>query len=56
MTGTWEAESAHREETDVSPVQVPITLICHHWVYNSVVVIRGITPGLSPGYENPTDG
>ena len=33
---------------------VHITLIATCRVYNSVVVIRRITPGLSPGYENPT--
>ena len=33
-TGTWEAKSG---QVDVSPVQIPITLICHHhdWVNNS---------------------
>ena len=33
------------------PRPVHITLIATCQVYNSVVVIRGITPGLSPGYE-----
>ena len=33
------------------PRPVHITLIATCRVYNSVVVIRGITPGLSPGYE-----
>jgi hypothetical protein len=38
-----------------SPVDpVHITLIATCRVYNFVVVIRRITPGLFPGYENPT--
>ena len=36
------------------PVHWHITVIATCRVYNSVVVIRRITPGLSPGYENPT--
>jgi hypothetical protein len=36
------------------PRPVHITWIATCRVYNSVVVIRRITPGLSPGYENPT--
>jgi hypothetical protein len=38
------------------PRLVHITLIATCRVYNSVVVIRRITPGLFPGHENPTDG
>ncbi len=37
------------------PRPVHITLIATCRVYNSVVVTRRITPGLSPGYETPTD-
>ncbi len=37
------------------PRPVHITLIATCRVYNSVVVIRRITLGLSPGYEPPAD-
>jgi hypothetical protein len=36
------------------PRPVHTTLIATCRVYSSVVVIRRNTPGLSPGYENPT--
>ena len=36
------------------PRPVHITWIATCRVYNSVIVIRRIAPGLSPGYENPT--
>jgi hypothetical protein len=36
------------------PRPVHITWIATCRVYNSVVAIRRITPGLSSGYENPT--
>ncbi len=37
------------------PRPVHITLVATCRVYNSVVVIRRITPGLSQGYEPPAD-
>ncbi len=35
------------------PVRIPLIATCR--VYSSVVVVRRINPGRSPGYEPPAD-